>query len=163
MNHLKFAPTLTAMTNFREILIKIYQQTNEFGKLHGMDLVKFEADEIVYKLEVKKEHLATPTTAHGGLIAAYMDGVLGLAALYASSENACLVSTVEFKINYLKPVRLGDILVGKGVVISNGKRIIIAQGEIFNEKTGEKVAIGTGTFNAYPYEKSGMTRDYFGI
>lgn len=151
------------MNNFRDLLIKIYQETNEFGKFHGMNLIKFEADEIRYTLEVKKEHLATPTTAHGGLLAAYMDGVLGLAALYASSENANLVSTVEFKINYLKPVRLGDVLIGRGTVISNGKRIIIAQGEIVNEKTGEKVAIGTGTFNSYPYEKSGMTRDYFGI
>lgn len=154
---------LNSMSNFRGLLIKIYQQTNEFGKLHGMELQKFEADEILYKLVVKKEHLATPTTAHGGLVAAYMDGVLGLAALYVSSEDACLVSTVEFKINYLKPVKLGDVLIGRGTVISNGKRIIICQGEIFQESSNEKVAIGTGTFNAYPYEKSGMTRDYFGI
>lgn len=150
------------MENFREILIKVYQQTNAFGKLHGMELLKFEADEILYRLEVKKEHLATPTTAHGGLIAGYMDGVLGLAALYFSSEHANLVSTVEFKINYLSPVRLGDVLIGRGSVVSHGKRIIIAQGEVFHEKSKEKVAIGTGTFNAYPYEKSGMTRDYFG-
>lgn len=151
------------MLNFRELLIKIYQQTNEFGKLHGMDLKKFEADEIIYHLEVKKEHLATPTTAHGGLLAGYMDGVLGLAALYSSSENACLVSTVEFKINYLKPVHLGDILIGRGTVISAGKRIIICNGEIKKQHNNEVVAIGTGTFNAYPYEKSGMTRDFFGI
>jgi uncharacterized protein (TIGR00369 family) len=153
----------TTMINFRDLLIKTYQQTNEFGKLYGMELEKFEADEILYRLEVKKEHLATPTTAHGGLVAGYMDGVLGLAALYASSENACLVSTVEFKINYLKPVRLGDILIGRGIIISSGKRIIITQGEIINQATQEKVAIGTGTFNAYPYEKSGMNKDYFGI
>lgn len=151
------------MLNFREILIRIYEQTNEFGKLHGMQLLKFEADEILYRLEVRKEHLATPTTAHGGLLAAYMDGVLGLAALYASSENACLVSTVEFKINYLKPVKLGEILIGRGTIVSNGKRIIITQGEIFNEKTNEKVAIATGTFNSYPYEKSGMTQHDFGV
>lgn len=148
------------MDNFRELLINIYQQTNEFGKLHGLALKKFEADEIVYELLVKKEHLATPTTAHGGLVAGYMDGVLGLAALYASSENACLVSTVEFKINYLKPVLLGDVLIGKGKIISNGKRIIVCSGEIFNQRN-ESVAIGTGTFNAYPYEKSGMSADFF--
>lgn len=149
------------MENFREKLIQIYQQTNAFGKLYGMELVKFEADEIVYKLIVKKEHLATPTTAHGGLVAGYMDGVLGLAALYASSENANLVSTVEFKINYLAPVYINDVLIGKGKVISNGKRIIIAQGEIINEKTNQCVAIATGTFNAYPYQKSGMNADGF--
>lgn len=151
------------MENFRDNLIKIYQQTNAYGKLHGMELLKFEADEIVYKLVVKKEHLATPTTAHGGLVAGYMDGVLGLAALYASSENANLVSTVEFKINFLAPVYLDDVLIGKGKVISNGKRIIITQGEILNEKTNQLVAIATGTFNAYPYQKSGMLLDGFNI
>ena len=151
------------MENFRATLIQIYQQTNEYGKANGMELIKFEADEIVYKMVLQNQHLATPTTAHGGIIAGYMDGVLGLAALYASSENANLVSTVEFKINYLSPVKLGDVLIGKGKVISNGKRIIITQGEIFQEKTGALVAVATGTFNAYPYQKSGMTAEGFGI
>lgn len=145
------------MKDFREQLIKRYQETNQFGKYKGMELLKFEADGIRYRLEIKEHHLATPTTAHGGVVAGYMDGVLGLAALYVSSEKANLVSTVEFKINFLTPVRLGDILIGDGKVISAGNRIIVAQGEIFNEKTGDKVAVAMGTFNAYPYQKSGMS------
>jgi len=80
---------------------------------------------------------------------------MGVAALTASAKNLSLVSTVEFKINYLKPAFLGDVLIGKGTIISEGKRIIIAQGEITNQK-GELISIATGTFNAYPYEKSGM-------
>ncbi|MCG8575439.1 MAG: PaaI family thioesterase [Flavobacteriales bacterium] len=149
------------MENFREALITVYQQTNAFGKLHGLELKRFEADGIEYRLEVKQEHLATPTTAHGGLVAGYMDGILGLAALYVSSEDGKLVSTVEFKINYLAPVFKGDILIGKGWTISAGKRIIVAQGEIINESNGKKVAIATGTFNAYPYEKSGISFEDF--
>lgn len=145
------------MDNFRDQLIKIYSQTNKFGHLIGIDLVKFEEDEIRYKLIISEKHLATPTTAHGGVLSAYMDGILGLAALYVSSEHGNLVSTVEFKINYLQPARKGDVLIGIGKIISAGKRIIIAQGEIINEASGEKVAIATGTFNAYPYQKSGMT------
>ena len=145
------------MENIREQLIKIYTQTNQFGKLIGIELKKFESDEIIYEMTISDKHLATPTTAHGGVLSAYMDGILGLAALYVSSENGNLVSTVEFKINYLKPARKGDVLIGVGKVISNGKRIIIAQGEIINKASGEKVAIATGTFNAYPYQKSGMT------
>ncbi len=145
------------MDNFRDQLIKIYSQTNKFGQLIGIDLVKFEEDEIRYKLIISDKHLATPTTAHGGVLSAYMDGILGLAALYVSSEHGNLVSTVEFKINYLQPARKGDVLIGIGKIISAGKRIIIAQGEIINEVSGEKVAIATGTFNAYPYQKSGMT------
>ena len=145
------------MTNFRETLIKVYQQTNKYGIDNGFELLKFEADEIKYSMEITEKHLATPTTAHGGIIAGYMDAVLGLAALYVSAENAHLVSTVEFKINYLKPAKVGDVLIGIGKPVSKGKRIIITEGEILLESTGEKIAIATGTFNAYPYEKSGMS------
>ncbi len=149
------------MENFREILFKIYTETNAFGRLHGMELIHQDTDEIRYKMTVREDHLATPTTAHGGLVACYMDNILGSAALNKSSVNSCLVSTVEFKVNYLSPVFRGDVLLGRGWVISNGRRIIIAQGEIAVEKTGEKVAVATGTFNAYPYEKSGMNFNDF--
>ena len=151
------------MENIREQLIKVYAQTNQFGHLLGTELVRFEEDGITYRLEISDKHLATPTTAHGGVLSAYMDGILGVAALHASSERGCLVSTVEFKINYLKPVRKGEVLIGKGKVISRGKRIIISQGEIINEETGEQVAIAMGTFNAYPYQKSGMVMSDFDL
>lgn len=145
------------MEDFRAALIKVYSKTNRFGELHGMELTKFEADGIEYRMKVKEEHLATPTTAHGGLVAAYMDGVLGVAALYNSSERGRLVATVEFKINFLAPVFKNDILIGRGEVVSAGQRIIVATGEIINEESGQQVAIATGTFNSYPYEKSGMS------
>jgi uncharacterized protein (TIGR00369 family) len=143
------------MENFEAQLIKVYEQTNQFGKANGMELINYEHGKIEYKMEVKSIHLATPTTAHGGVLAAYMDGIMGVAALTASAKNLNLVSTVEFKINYLKPAFVGDVLTGKGSIISEGKRIIIAKGEIFNQK-GELISIATGTFNAYPYQKSGM-------
>lgn len=145
------------MENFRQLLIETYQQTNQYGKMLGMELTQFDQEGIEYKLTVKPEHLATPITAHGGLVAGYMDGVLGLAALYVSSENSNLVSTVEFKINYISPVRIGDVLIGRGKSISSGKRIIVTEGKIFQESTGDLVAIATGTFNAYPYQKAGMS------
>ncbi len=142
-----------------EQLIRVYQKTNQFGTDNGMELISYEAGNIVYKLKVEAKHLATPTTAHGGLIAGYMDGIMGVAALTESAKNLNLVSTVEFKINYIKPAYFGDVLIGKGHVISAGKRIIIAKGEVFNEQSNELIAIATGTFNAYPYQKSGMTLD----
>jgi len=148
------------MENFRSLLIETYQKTNQFGRYKGMELTKFEADGIGYRMVVKPEHLATPTTAHGGVIAGYMDGILGLAALYVSSENANLVSTVEFKINFLAPVYLGDVLIGEGTVISKGNRIIVTHGTIHKEDSGQQVAIAMGTFNAYPYQKSGMSFEH---
>lgn len=145
------------MKDFWNVLLETYQKTNQFGLTNGMDLIDVKSGEITYRLIINHNHLATPTTAHGGIVAGYMDGIMGVAALSKSSEKLNLVSTVEFKINYLKPVFLNDVLIGKGSVISAGNRIIVAKGEIYNEKTNELIAIATGTFNAYPYQKSGMT------
>jgi acyl-CoA thioesterase len=143
------------MENFEDKLIKMYQQTNQFGNDNGMELINYKEGLIEYNLTVQQKHLATPKTVHGGLLAAYMDGIMGVAALSVSAKNHNLVSTVEFKINYIKPAFFNDNLKGIGSVISEGKRIIVAQGEIFNQKN-ELLAIATGTFNAYPYQKSGM-------
>ena len=144
------------MDNFINQLISTYQKTNAFGRDNGMELLSYEQGKIEYKLVVLSKHLATPTTSHGGLIAGYMDGIMGVAALTESAKNLKLVSTVEFKINFIKPAFLGDVLIGKGSVISAGNRIIVCKGEIINEKTNELIAFATGTFNAYPYQKSGM-------
>jgi len=143
------------MKDFEDKLMSLYEQTNEFGRVNGMNLIAYKAGEVDYEMEIKPMHLATPTTAHGGILAAYMDAIMGVVALTSSAKNLCLVSTVEFKINYLKPAFVKDILKGKGTIISEGKRIIIAKGEIYNQNS-DLIAVATGTFNAYPYQKSGM-------
>mgnify|MGYP000932106867 CR=1 FL=1 len=86
------------MKNFEEKLIEIYQQTNQFGNANGMELINYKEGLIEYSLTVQQKHLATPKTVHGGLLAAYMDGVMGVAALTVSAKNLNLVSTVEFKL-----------------------------------------------------------------
>jgi uncharacterized protein (TIGR00369 family) len=107
-------------------------------------------------MEVKPKHLATPIAIHGGVLSAMMDAVLGVGALSASCHDGKLVSTVEFKINYLAPARLGDILEGRGCVLQKGNRLIIAEGDIFLKGTDKLIAKGMGTFSAYPIEKSGI-------
>jgi uncharacterized protein (TIGR00369 family) len=140
-----------------EELLKIYQLVNKYGQANEMILKIIEPGWIEYSMEIKEKHLATPFAAHGGAVAGLMDGVLGVAALSLTASERKLVSTIEFKINFLKPVFKGDQLVGTGKVLEKGKRIIIANGSIVAaNRNNEKVAIATGTFNAYPFEKSGI-------
>ena len=100
--------------------------------------------------------MATPKAAHGGVVAAMMDGVLGVAALTISAKDLKLVSTVEFKINYLSPAFFGDVLIGIVKVIKQGKRIMVCEGEIFEKTSNRLIAKAIGTFNAYPYQKAGI-------
>lgn len=138
-------------------LIEIYHQVNNFGRENNMKLTVVKPGEIIYEMEVLEKHLATVNTIHGGMIAALMDGVIGVAALSLVAQDKKLVSTVEFKLNYFKPAYLGDVLKGYGRVDNAGKRIISTSGEIFNQK-GEMVAKAMGTFNAYPFDKSDIAK-----
>jgi uncharacterized protein (TIGR00369 family) len=136
-----------------EQLLEIYDKVNIFGRENNLKLTIIKPGEITYEMTVIEKHLATPKVIHGGMIAAMMDGVIGVAALSLVASEGKLVSTVEFKINYFKPAFLGDILTGKGKVDNAGKSIISTSGEIYNQK-GEIIAKAMGTLNSYPFDKS---------
>jgi uncharacterized protein (TIGR00369 family) len=137
-------------------ILELYNSINTFGTENEMELEVLGKGHIRYTMPVLKQHLATPIAIHGGVLSAMMDGILGVAALAASCYDGKLVSTVEFKINYLAPARLGDVLVGEGRVIQKGNRLIISEGDIKLHNSDKVIAKGIGTFSAYPIEKAGI-------
>lgn len=140
----------------QHLLIEKYIQDNHFGKLLGMDFTILAEGVVDYRLTVKPEHLATPNSAHGGLIAALVDASLGVAGLSAVCELEKVVSTVEYKLNFLAPVYPGDILLAKSQVIQKGKRLLVASSDVFAENRENKlVAKAIGTFNAYEASRAG--------
>ncbi len=137
-------------------LIDQYIAQNNFGRTLGMDFKILEPGLVHYFITIKPEHLATPKAAHGGVISALMDGLLGVTALSVSEKDNDIVSTVEFKINFLGPAFVGDTLQGIGKVEQKGKRLIITSGEIIcPERNNASIAKAMGTFNAYPAQKAG--------
>ncbi|TXC78531.1 PaaI family thioesterase [Luteibaculum oceani] len=137
-------------------ILKIYNQVNQFGITNGMHYEVKRPGVIHYYWKVQSDHLSSPGVAHGGAVAGFMDAILGVSALSVSAERNELVATVEFKIQYIRPIFLNDELEGIGEVEYRGNRIILASAVIHNQK-GEKVAMGTGTFNAYPASKSAVS------
>ena len=138
-------------------ILKKYIKVNAFGNLLGLELTVIEPGKVEYRMEITEKHLSNPAAAHGGAIAAMMDGILGVSALSLATENNKLVSTVEFKINYFAPIKLGDKLVGVGQVVFEGNRLISSEGAIYSQNENMNlVCKGLGTFNAYPVEKNKM-------
>lgn len=133
-------------------ILEAYNKSNAFGRFFKMTYHIDSPGNVIYSMEVTKDLLATVRTMHGGALAGMMDAVVGVAALSVSSLKGKVVSTVEIKINYLRPVVLNDQLTGKGTVISEGNRIIVCKGEIYNQNH-ELVAIATSTMNAYSFSK----------
>ncbi|WP_317192223.1 PaaI family thioesterase [Hymenobacter ruricola] len=143
------APELAAM-------IAAYNQMNHYGRANGMALSVPGPGRADYRMTVLDEHLSSPNTCHGGVLAGLMDAALGAAALSLAFTRLEFVSTVEFKINYLHAVHLHDKLVARGVVDHAGNSLVVSSCVIYRVKEGEEdvaVARGLGTFNRYPANK----------
>ncbi len=144
-------------------LVAGYNRINAYGQANGMTLSASEPGRAEYRMVIGPTHLSSPGVAHGGVLAGLMDAVLGAAALTLAFTAGELVSTVEFKINYLHPVRLGDELRAVAKVDHAGKSLVVCSGIIYRHAAGEAdttgaaeataVAQGVGTFNRYPASK----------
>ncbi|MFZ4715703.1 MAG: PaaI family thioesterase [Bacteriovoracaceae bacterium] len=139
--------------------IALYQKVDQYGQKNGYQLEIKDAGEITYTMKVLEEHQSSPNHCHGGVLAGLMDSTLGVASLTYAMTQKCLCSTVEFKINYLAPVHLGDELRAEGRLDHKGKTLVIASADIYQVSTGKRVCKGMGTFNLYPMEKKDFIKD----
>lgn len=129
-------------------LLERYNEMNEFGKDHQLTYTVIEPGHIVYQFTPQKRHLATTHAVHGGMVAAFMDAVIGVAALSAVYDEGKLVATIEFKINFLAPAGINSPLKGIGKVIQKGNSILVTAGEIFDNQ-GKLIASAQGTLKSY--------------
>jgi uncharacterized protein (TIGR00369 family) len=147
------------MKNF----IELFKQINKYDLDNAMSFEIHSPGSITYKMVVQEKHLSSPNTAHGAAIAGFMDCVLGLSALSEAITKDHLTSTVEFKINYIRPVKLGEELIGTGKVVHKGKSLILSSGEVRISGSNELVAMGQGTFNLYPFAKKDFLHDFTSV
>lgn len=137
-------------------LIEKYITSNHFDKLIGMNFKIISDGNVEYTLIISKNHLATPNSAHGGAIAALIDGALGVAGLSKVYKENKVVSTVEYKLNVMNPVLLNDELKAIAKVEQQGKRILIISCDVFaSNRNNLIIAKALGTFNAYDAAKAG--------
>jgi uncharacterized protein (TIGR00369 family) len=144
------------MNNQTNVLLEKYIENNLFGKLIGMDFEIVSEGNVNYYLTISQNHLATPHAAHGGVISSLVDGALGVAGLSCVYKENKVVSTIEYKINFLSPAHINDKLVAKAKVEQKGNRILIISCEVYCvNKKNSLLAKALGTFNAYSAEKAG--------
>ena len=137
-------------------MVAAYNQMNHYGRANGMVLTVSAPGQIEYRMRIRDEHLSSPNTCHGGVLAGLMDAALGAAALSLAFTKLEFVSTVEFKMNYLHAVHLHDELVARGTVDHSGNSLVVSSCVVYRVKEGHDdvaVARGLGTFNRYPASK----------
>lgn len=93
------------------------------------------------ELDIREELLTPFGTAHGGVVSALADHVLG-SVMYPVMDRAQWAATTEFKLNLLRPARDG-VLTARAEVISMTRRLAVVRIDITN---GDRLAAaGQGT------------------
>ncbi|HUP57290.1 MAG TPA: PaaI family thioesterase [Bdellovibrionota bacterium] len=127
--------------------LKAYKHPDRFGELLGYESLKVDRKKNrgLARLKIREQHLSPANRVHGGVISACFDVALGL-AVFSTMEQWEVCSTVELKVNYLKPIHLGDVLIFKSEVDFRGKRLCVVHSYAY--KNGEKTptAMASGTY-----------------
>jgi uncharacterized protein (TIGR00369 family) len=116
------------------ILEKLERQT--FMDFIGFRVTNIAEGKIEGELTLKEEHKQQKGFVHGGLTATVADIVAGFAAVSLVPKGHHVV-TVELKVTYLNP-GVGDILLAKGWVLKQGRKMNFCEAEIYCKSGGEE-------------------------
>jgi acyl-coenzyme A thioesterase PaaI-like protein len=98
-------------------------------------------------IRICDQHQGYPGLAHGGIIAALMDEVLGRVML--SDDPDRLFMTAKMEIRYRKPVPLNTDILGRGWKLKDRGRAVMSEGELILPD-GTVAITGTATLFAVP-------------
>lgn len=101
------------------------------AKLIGFDLVEVKNGKSVFTLKTKETHFNPMGTVHGGILCDLADAAMGVAYATLLDERETF-TTIELKINYLKPV-WKTTLKANAIVVKKGSSIGLIECTIFDE------------------------------
>ena len=117
----------------RDWLMLNKSQDAPVAKLLGMRIVRQGRGQAILKMKIKKDHLNTIGTVHGGILCDLSDAAMGYAFTSLLTKNQ-IGMTVEFKINFLKPVFVSEKLKASAKVLSHGKALYYIECTVRNSR-----------------------------
>jgi uncharacterized protein (TIGR00369 family) len=112
------------------------------AQLIGMEAVRAADGEAEMALVADERHSNPMGTLHGGILCDLADAAMGMAYHSTLGEGESF-TTLELKINFLRPFRTGR-LVARGRVVSRGRTVGVAECEIADD-SGRLIAKATST------------------
>jgi len=114
------------------------------SRLIQMDLVEAEPGRVVFTCTPDESAYNPIGAVHGGLVCTLLDSVAGC-ALHSTLPQGRGYTSVEIKVNYLKPVRASSgVLTAVGTLVKAGSRVGFTEG-VVTDASGAVVATATST------------------
>ncbi len=114
------------------------------GHPTGLHVRCFRTDDgIASPIVIAKHYEGPPGAAHGGIVAAYLDEVLG-GAVYRATKRAAV--TGELTVRYRRGVPTERAILGRGRLVEDHGRYMDVEGELVDPETNEVLATGKARF-----------------
>lgn len=113
----------------------------------GMEITALEPGKAAITLAFQDRLVANPETGvvHGGVISTLLDTVSGLSAMSAVSETMP-VATLDLRIDYLKPSRHGDAIIGEADCFRLSSSVAFVRGVAHQGDIDDPIAHCMGSF-----------------
>jgi uncharacterized protein (TIGR00369 family) len=102
------------------------------AELIGVEVEEIGAGESVVTMVAEERHSNPMGTIHGGILCDLADAAMGV-AFFSTLEPSESFTTLELKINFLRPFWTGK-LVARGRVVHRGKAVGMVECDIFDEQ-----------------------------
>ena len=129
-------------------LIGLIQDFIPFNKFLGMRVVDLRPGFARIEVPFRPELIGDPSqpALHGGVLSALADATGGLAVWTGADDPRRRLSTIDLRVDYLRPAR-PELVAAEGTVVRVGHRLGVVDVRLFHPERGEVVATGKGVYN----------------
>jgi uncharacterized protein (TIGR00369 family) len=113
------------------------------AELFGMSIESVEPGDVVFRCEPDESTYNPIGVVHGGLACVLLDTVAGC-AVHTTLPAGIGYTSLELKVNYLRPIHGGIALTAHGWVTKPGRRAAFAEGDI-RDPDGKILATASST------------------
>ena len=134
-------------------LVEIIENGIPFNHYLGVKVESYSKGDILLRLEPKREFVGDPSrpALHGGLIATLADTAAGL-AVFTILKKPSTTSTVDLRVDYLRPGNIDQTLFAHSKVLRSGSRVCFTQTTLYQSSIDKPVAISVATYSIVPHK-----------
>ncbi len=130
-------------------LKRLVEEFIPFNKFLGMRATAIRKGFARLEIPFRQELIGDPLrpALHGGVLSTLADTAGGMAVWSGIEDDRSRVSTIDLRIDYLRPARL-ETLVAEAHVVRHGNRVGVVDVRLFHSSAeADTVATGKGVYN----------------
>ena len=131
-----------------EMMSRFVEDGIPFNTFLGMQVEEAEAGVAIMRIPTRPELTGDPfrPALHGGVISALADTVGGL-AVFTQIKQGQTASTLDLRVDYLRPGNVDQDLYARSTVIRMGNRVAATQTTVYQDNFDAPIALATAVYN----------------